>query len=383
DLLCYGSRRLCADPRDKVYGLLGIAPPEVATLINPDYTSPISEVYQTTFQITVDAVKRLDLLGYCEHSHQRRLLGLPSWIPNWSVPIGTVPSLSSAFAAGNSKAAVRFLGRSRSMEVTGVRIGVVREVKTDSAEHLKDPQRFADRVVAWAPDSVTLDTELYPTGESLLDAYTLTLCQNRVQTRPSSGESPRLPMWKMAVWNLLSDPTNPSYRSEVASSVEVGRGVGLAFVITEDVHFGLGSPSTKPSDIICVLLGCKAPIVIRPRTDGGFEVVGACYLHGFSDAESLLGPLPAPWETAFHNNISGNWVLRFRNNATGEKLLDDPRKGSLPEGWSAVNGVADLAERQQVPFQNDLTGEASDCDPRMTVEALKQCGVNLETFCLF
>jgi len=44
-MLDLGRKSAATDPRDKVYGLLGLMPPEVAASIEPDYEKPIPEVY--------------------------------------------------------------------------------------------------------------------------------------------------------------------------------------------------------------------------------------------------------------------------------------------------------------------------------------------------
>lgn len=60
----YRSRRLeCTDPRDKVYGFLGIVPPAVTEKIIPDYDNPVGKVYQDFARRVIDATRSLDILN--------------------------------------------------------------------------------------------------------------------------------------------------------------------------------------------------------------------------------------------------------------------------------------------------------------------------------
>jgi len=41
----------------------------------------------------------------------------------------------------------------------------------------------------------------------------------------------------------------------------------------------LGPLSCYSGDLICVILGCRTSIILRP-VDGHFEIMGKCYVHG-------------------------------------------------------------------------------------------------------
>jgi hypothetical protein len=51
---------------------------------------------------------------------------------------------------------------------------------------------------------------------------------------------------------------------------------------------GLGPPRTQPNDIICILLGCSVPIILRQ--DGrNFMLLGESYTHSLMHGEVLKG----------------------------------------------------------------------------------------------
>jgi hypothetical protein len=84
--------RDCAatDPRDKVYGLLGLAGDVATTGLNPSYTSSPVDVFTDLFQKHAAAPEILDML--CEVRFPKDVVDLPSWVPGRSSD-QTVPGI--------------------------------------------------------------------------------------------------------------------------------------------------------------------------------------------------------------------------------------------------------------------------------------------------
>ncbi|KAI3327384.1 heterokaryon incompatibility protein-domain-containing protein [Xylariaceae sp. AK1471] len=55
---------------------------------------------------------------------------------------------------------------------------------------------------------------------------------------------------------------------------------------TENGHIGMGHADTAPGDVICLLETCTLPTVLRVACSE-WEIVGSCYVHGFSDGEPV------------------------------------------------------------------------------------------------
>ncbi len=75
--------REATNPRDHIYGLLGLVNDPESEVVVPDYHFTTSEVYtQATFKMISD---RRDLLPLVHADRQRHEShGLPSWVPDWS-----------------------------------------------------------------------------------------------------------------------------------------------------------------------------------------------------------------------------------------------------------------------------------------------------------
>ncbi|MCJ1474211.1 hypothetical protein MMC13_002869 [Lambiella insularis] len=57
-------------------------------------------------------------------------------------------------------------------------------------------------------------------------------------------------------------------------------------------RFGLAPTDARPDDLICVLLGCSVPVVLRQHGEGSeryYEFVGEAYVYGMMDGEAVAG----------------------------------------------------------------------------------------------
>jgi hypothetical protein len=163
----------CADPRDKVYGLLGITPAYLKSQVTVDYRKPVKDVYREAFMAHLCSTLRLDLLKHCDLSN--REIGGPSWVPDWSRTEFTAPILSEQISAGLSRA--WFTGgneRPELLEVIGARYTTVRTVSDSVASKLEEETLLV--VKDWYRQLPQRGA--YPGGEDLEAAFILTLCMN-------------------------------------------------------------------------------------------------------------------------------------------------------------------------------------------------------------
>lgn len=72
----------CTDPRDKVYGILGLTAPLFNASIKVDHSLPVEQVYKDAFLAHTGVTLRLELLKHCNLAKQSTRG--PSWVPDWS-----------------------------------------------------------------------------------------------------------------------------------------------------------------------------------------------------------------------------------------------------------------------------------------------------------
>ncbi|KAH8588325.1 heterokaryon incompatibility protein-domain-containing protein [Bisporella sp. PMI_857] len=84
------SVRLATDPKDKVFGVLGLASPTLRDeIIQPDYNLTTSQVYQLAVVLAIKASKHFDIVPVISSSRALNLnletddSVIPSWLPNW------------------------------------------------------------------------------------------------------------------------------------------------------------------------------------------------------------------------------------------------------------------------------------------------------------
>ncbi|KUI58139.1 Heterokaryon incompatibility protein 6, OR allele [Cytospora mali] len=162
-LVCRTQLLKCADPRDKIYAILGIA--SDIQHVKPDYTLTTMQVYR---DVMVHKMYSNDLkyLRYCEIDN-RKLSG-PTWVPDWSSPMKT-ERLWNTCAASSAWAPV---GMRRDLElfrISAIRVGFLCQMDELSIPTF-DMNLIASQIARLAPAQV--DSLTYKTGcSSLLEAF--------------------------------------------------------------------------------------------------------------------------------------------------------------------------------------------------------------------
>ncbi|OBR05707.1 heterokaryon incompatibility protein [Colletotrichum higginsianum IMI 349063] len=84
------------DPRDKVYGLLGLVGEEnLKGFRGVDYGKSVVDVYADVVRISVEASGNLASLCYAKHGREYARNGFPSWVPRWDISENASNLLSS------------------------------------------------------------------------------------------------------------------------------------------------------------------------------------------------------------------------------------------------------------------------------------------------
>ena len=74
-----------SDPRDRMYGLLGLAHDEISSLLKPDYNEDVPAAYTRTTGAIITHGKSLYLLSQARKAAESDFLhSLPSWVPDWT-----------------------------------------------------------------------------------------------------------------------------------------------------------------------------------------------------------------------------------------------------------------------------------------------------------
>jgi len=379
----------CVDPRDKVYGALGLVPPGIAARIQPDYLRPVGDAYR---DIVLSHMEYTGRLEHLEYTHQFvRKVDAPSWIPDFSSRHFRESSCGfQQHSSGLSRCETRYESPNL-LHVVGKQCATVSAVSDRFSRRDGMSQAIAT-LKLWYSLPNREPTITNPTGVAFSDVFATMLQQGRVRERRHEGTDSFLTLgaWRNLMDRMMACPPGKSPLSitgERTSSLYIHDAFtyvnGWAFIQTYEGYVGLGPPDAKDGDLLCIFLGCASPVLIRESSPGGhFRVIGPCYVYGLHDAIGILGPFPEPWHGKLENRPGTRTRLVYHNNDTGEYTYDDPRLGSLGD-WKRIEHETEHDDPEIFEyFRNKTTGEVMNSDPRMLPDALKARGVNLTTFVL-
>ncbi|CZR65729.1 uncharacterized protein PAC_15629 [Phialocephala subalpina] len=375
-LLRQMQRTACTDPRDRVYGILGILPPEwkgLAAKIRPDYRKPVVWVYQELLLAEMTVTGRADLLSECLMPKASTTPPWsPSWVPNWTVRREWDLTMTQQCADGQSAVAAFCPPTDQgTLRIKGVLVATIVDTLefpsliVDTKENRND--NVAEQPLPLPPvvaliKEVAAKLDLSDTahyrpsrGSTVLEALCYAFSGGGHLTDHLSDEvinnhTPSMAQFKRLVEFALE------YNHDDASALEryahfradvlicTGHMVPAckerALLITREGYVGAGPAAAQPGDKIAVMPGCMRPLVLRPQKRLGdltttsdteydtntYTVVGPCNAHGLNWGEALLGPLPDDMTFIWSpSRSSGDVGPEFRNSHTGEETVADPR----------------------------------------------------------
>lgn len=312
-LLIRQGRYKATDPRDKVYALLSMVHHSQADELAVDYGLSTAEVYTMAMKAMVLEEKRLGVLCVCSRECRNRdpLVQLPSWCPDFSTdPMDkccparlwsyTKPVY---FASGSLNASANFLVKDGAtvLSTRGWRIDTI-SVHPHDIEQGKGFLSLECLLFLARGIGGQTPTNLEGISEEAHEDIWRTLVANRGQSQDKAPESFR-EMYKSLVAAYVA-PVN----STVAGRKDaIGR--DLDSDTTEAVDpfrekmnaclrkrllcksnsrslLGLVPGTAQDGDIICILIGCALPMILR-RKKNHYVVIGESYVHGLMYGEIL------------------------------------------------------------------------------------------------
>ncbi|KAI1868839.1 hypothetical protein JX265_006818 [Neoarthrinium moseri] len=334
----------CADPRDMIYAALSLLNPTDRSMgVQPDYSRTTKNVYLDVVQRLLDGRHTTSFLASCEHVSMPTSK-LPSWVPDWSAPLKTLATTSGCWSACAWISAQAKILDERVLRCSGIRVDVVRGAQSSTfGEHSFTLGELLDFIKEVQPAQKTWGDEYHGghMGVSVMEAYCRALISNRFadtnlplyEDWPSFLPSELLLklIWTSeGDWSASTDLslqlTLDKYLSRCHSNL-----VGRCFFTTATGYVGVGPSEAQPGDVVCVLLGCYSPLLLRPCYDESarkWKVVGPCYVQGLMAGEAIHKNLPSHIKPVVHSKDEGfidgyNWALH--DTRTG-RLQTDPAK---------------------------------------------------------
>ncbi|PMD15427.1 HET-domain-containing protein [Hyaloscypha hepaticicola] len=327
DLLVSGRMLMATMAVDRVFAFLGNPSArkarDGALLIEPDYSKSIEEVYfETAFSLLTNEREAPLLLTKVDHHSKECIDGItlggegafPSWVPRWDTGGRQYP-IANPFRRDSAG------GWEKKFDATA---------QIDKSLLL--PAIIFDFVV-WTSDvidekNITLDPDTWseetkkaqePCIESLFirvqQAFTLH-CYDRyseplsammveedfiatmVKNEPGSSNHQRSYKAYLQAVRQLFDTSTLQTQTNYAQEYPAGSSPfefqdqasyahNRRFAITKSGRFGLAPFLAEPNDVCCICPGMEVPLILRPREDGRYGLVGDSYVLGVMEGQII------------------------------------------------------------------------------------------------
>jgi len=252
-------RSYCAtDPRDKIYGILGLASAletdRLSSQIDADYDLDPNELFLRIARLVTSGPDGLRLLRNVDNSSEQSS-NLPSWVPDWSRPLKTRPLeelCGPEFHFSSQRPIIMNPPSPDILKIAGKRIDTVAAV----GEVLEDSgQRGLEIWGSW----ITLGSKFGFTPPTHFNWGAFALPQDYSGwLYPEKGVD-------------YHQNKIPNHCFEICS--------GRRYLLSEQRRSGLVPAGARRGDEIVLFPGVRLPLVLsKSDSDNSFRVVGECYL---------------------------------------------------------------------------------------------------------
>ena len=294
----------CQDPRDKVFGLLGLIKMHKSQKLLPDYSLPLNDVLINAMEaVIVESDGDLGFLtGSGFNSHRQ---SVPSWVRDFASeldPDAVLPECQrvDAYTLYNASTGVvsTAIQRDRTeLVLKGLFVDRVREIgepiRGRDVDHINQILKSWHNIAGLdchsrVSFSSNVSQEVFwrtMIGDAMVDP------QNTWK-RLGSSELKAFEQWACTFpFSAAPGPQSPLDRTFLfAMRAAI---CGRAIFVTQFGHTGLCEPTTRAGDEVWILHGGRVPFLLRPITlkvlngPPQYVFIGDCHITRFMDGEAF------------------------------------------------------------------------------------------------
>ncbi|KAG4033217.1 hypothetical protein MFRU_005g02300 [Monilinia fructicola] len=304
ELLLSHKSKKSSDPRDKVYALIGISNSR-KSYGQIDYSLSVRQVYTHTARHIIHDTRRLDII--CVNQRALDSDDLPSWVPNWTRPpqsrqptiVGLQHSKPQFMASGDSYANVQFLQDGYVLRTTGIVVGRIQKTglsfrrqlnsRDNNGRGLKVLHEWWNIVVSKKGKSLEDQGAFCRTvscGNWTFNDDTEYAVRMKAIAVTISEQSPKLG-FPLSPLSMAKQTLDEKERLALLISAcwTMNR---RRLIISDKGIIGLGPLNSSKEDFMCILPGCRFPVILR-KIDDHYTLVGEAYIDAFMYGEGIRG----------------------------------------------------------------------------------------------
>lgn len=324
-LLTYSQFCHANDPKDKVYGILGLLKPG---LVKVDYGLDVQEIYRKFAQVIIQNNGKIHLLNLC--GTKKNLPGLPSWVPDFSsrrsscrLPHVARPQTGERWQwihkyLTKALPGLRVRNGGKELVVKGKAVDTVLAVGDEmptSIEYAIGTVAFSRVLSGWERLAAEIwSTQVSETGSMSIDPRTTAsdvflstlVAEDTVLNLHYSWKPLARVLWYKRHGTGVLMEKEPRYFEDVEYCTGLSKGnrdentlsgwykndyrryasdletvvYGRKLFVTEGGSMGLADPPVQPGDKIVFLSGSYYPFAMRPGEGNTYSLQGDCYVHG-------------------------------------------------------------------------------------------------------
>ena len=305
---------LASDPRDHVFGLLGLwtrsrgyRRAELPLALAPNYRKPVEHVFRDATRVALSEMNTFTIWQSLSHRSEEGLLSdiFPSWAlrlnQHFDEDHDPTQMLINLFAADKGRCIehpkIRF-DNDDTISARGICVGKVTDVTAAfQPEETSKPANLR----AWTNEVVaTAKTKRNPDEKAVnYDNIPLALLAG-VDVEDGSLASSKDMLDFPAFLRVLNDEhaVIPPYKSctsatpdSIRAAAKFRRGIFVGsynrrVFITDMGHIGVGPKLARAGDVVVILYGGRTPYVLRPFGEA-HRLVGDCYVAGVMQGEAV------------------------------------------------------------------------------------------------
>ena len=299
------------DPRDHIYAFLGhpLASTTSGLIIEPDYGKALVNVYtDAAFSLLQHPREGPSILTSVCHATSDDIEGrvFPSWVPRWdensAARVRLLATGYAWYAAGGSDLAPSRMDEYKVLTIPGIALDTVtwvsQPVRIQNLDFDIDKweNRYRNTRVSFV-DNLWKELLTMWDGpqDELEHMFSVTLVREYPGNKRGIGPRHRSKFlaYRHAIRKALDrDHYSPFDDKEYTGYAEkylisARTAYNRSLVLTKAGRIGMVPSCTKPGDMCFVIPGMAVPLILRPKSNGRYNLVGDSYIYGAMKGEVI------------------------------------------------------------------------------------------------